>query len=168
MREILFRGKRLDDGEWVCGNSIVMLNNPEADKPYDIAIFDEHWQLWQTVDPETVGQYTGLTDKNGKKIFEGDIVRYAYLDEYRCYLESLESPEDYVGCNFDNMWTIDVVVCCINIGYPAFDLNGHDWEVNGLSNLSESTEYYFEVIGNIHDNPELLEVKNEYYNIWMR
>ena len=109
--------------------------------------------------PETVGQYTGLTDKNGVKIFEGDIVRYAYLDEYRCYLESLESPEDYEGCNFDNMWTIDVVVCCINIGYPAFDLNRHDWEVNGLSNLSESTEYYFEVIGNVHDNPELLEVE---------
>lgn len=155
MREILFRGKHAVSGEWIYGDLLCSKGNyyiHERGKPIvsyvpPMAAFG------------TVGEWTGLKDKNGKKIFEGDIVRYAYLDEYRCYLESLESPEDYEGCNFDNMWTIDVVVYCINIGYPAFDLNGHDWEVNGLSNLSESTEYYFEVIGNVHDNPELLEVE---------
>lgn len=155
MREILFRGKHAVSGEWIYGDLLCSKGNyyiHERGKP-----------IVSYVSPMaafgTVGEWTGLTDKNGVKIFEGDIVRYAYLDEYRCYLESLESPEDYEGCNFDNMWTIDVVVYCINIGYPAFDLNGHNWEVNGLSNLSESTEYYFEVIGNIHDNPELLEDK---------
>lgn len=157
MREILFRGKRVDNGEWIFG---FYFNVPEHHNP-DLSgksiIISINNGLYFEVVPETVGQYTGLKDKSGVKIFEGDIVRYAYLDEYRCYLESLESPEDYEGCNFDNMWTIDVVVCCINIGYPAFDLNRHDWEVNGLSKLSESTEYYFEVIGNVHDNPELLE-----------
>ena len=107
--------------------------------------------------PETVGQYTGLKDKNGKRIFEGDIIRYADEYEYRMYLESLECPEDYQDNAFDNMWTIDEVVYGINVGYPAFDLNKHDWEVNGLSNLVESRAFYYEVIGNIHSNPELLE-----------
>lgn len=157
IKEILFRGKRVDNGKWVYGSYIRFRADENAFDAHQIYSYYNN-ELYDVIS-KTVGQYTGLKDKNGKKIFEGDIVRYAYLDEYRCYLESLESPEDYEGCNFDNMWTIDVVVYCINIGYPAFDLNGHDWEVNGLSNLSESTEYYFEVIGTIYDNPELLEDK---------
>lgn len=133
MREILFRGKRLDGGEWVCGNSIIMLNNPEADKPYDIAIFDEHWQLWQTVEPETVGQYTGLKDKNGKKIFEGDICG--------CFCKTqifeVKYCDDRCGYFFDE---------CVTSGgcKPAPEC---------LGNLRNTIE----VIGNIHDNPELLD-----------
>lgn len=137
MREILFRGKRLDGGEWVCGNSIMIWDNPEADKPYDIAIFDEHWQLWQTVEPETVGQYTGLTDKNGKKIFEGDIVQYQ--PEYWC--EPTYSVVEY---------------CADKYNYPAFDLEKHDYEANGLQCAHEEGTGC-EVIGNIFDNPEFSE-----------
>lgn len=156
MREILFRGKRIDNGEWVYGSGI----NQGAD------IIDyERWAfiyddiIRHEVIPETVGEYTGLKDKNGNKIFEGDIIRYAFEDEYRYYTESLENPEDYEGISFNDLWTIDEVVYGLNIGYPAFDLSNHNWEVNGLSNLNDSGQYFYEVIGNIHDNPELLEVE---------
>ena len=146
MREILFRGKRTNNGEWVEGDLIHL--------PNGISILANGYSY---VISETVGQYTGLTDKNGKKIFEGDIIRYTDSDEYEMYIESLECPEEYEGTTFENMWTIDEVVYGIAINYPAFDLNRHDWEINGLSNLSESGCYYYEVIGNIHDNPELLK-----------
>lgn len=153
MREIIFRGQRKDNKEWVTGNLFI----DEKNEKYEILVGYTNYRIAWEVLPETVGQYTGLKDKNGKRIFEGDIIRYADIDEYRMYLESLECPEDYQENAFYNMWTIDEVVYGINVGYPAFDLNKHDWEVNGLSNLNESGGFYYEVIGNIHLNPELLE-----------
>ena len=157
MREILFRGKRKDNGEWIegyycnCVKAVGMETIPSIQQTNDNSLY------FREVIPESVGQYTGLTDKNGKKIFEGDIIRYADEGEYRCYLESLECPEDYESVSFNDLWTIDEVVYGINIGYPAFDLNNHEWEINGLSCLNDSGQYFYEVIGNIHDNPELME-----------
>lgn len=158
MREILFRGKRIDNGEWVEGCGIIATENW-------VSIFtviddiDENSSEVNEIEvlPETVGQYVGKTDKNGKKIFEGDIIRYADLYDYNCYLECIDNSEAYDDIDLGNIWTIDEVVYGIKVGYPAFDLNKSDFEINGLSELSESGQYFYEVIGNIHDNPELIQ-----------
>lgn len=158
-REILFRGKRKNNGEWVQGD---LRCNPYGERAIYIVspINNQDTTGGNEVIPETIGQYTGLTDKNGKKIFEGDIIRYADLYDYNCYLESIDNPEVYDNIDLGNIWTIDEVVYGIKVGYPAFDLNKHDFEANGLSELSESGQYFYEVIGNIHDNPELLKAMN--------
>ena len=154
MREILFRGKRTDNGEWVYGD---LIQNVDCLKIREQEKSIKNIAKSYEVDLETVGQFTGLLDENGKKIFEGDIIRYAELYEYNCYIESLDNFEAYDNVDFGDIWTVDEVVYGIKIGYPAFDLNRHNFEVNGLSELNESGGYFYEVIGNIYDNPELLE-----------
>ena len=94
MREILFRGKTNYEGkdsEWVYGGLL-----PESASTFPIIVRDydndEEWigiLEWATVDPETVGQCTGLTDKNGKKIFEGDIVN--------CITSDFDGSDKYVS-----------------------------------------------------------------------
>lgn len=92
MRNILFRGKRIDNGEWAYGYYSEFHNRPTVDMPNSCQIFvpDENAYfcgssiggLWHVVDSETVGQFTGVYDYNGKRIFEGDIVRDAFLDDF--------------------------------------------------------------------------------------
>lgn len=147
MREILFRGKSVNDGNWVQGSLVVTKIEPADDAPIKhyhiedmtIGVFPNEFQsgLSETVDPETVGQFTGLTDKNGKRIFEGDIVRFA---------------ERRIGG--EDVFVVEQV---------AFDEGGfcthryflNNWLRNGLCRNTKLEG--IEVIGNIHDNPELLE-----------
>ena len=78
MREIKFRGKRIDNGEWVYGNYIKV--TPYEDNGGHRICSQDSWDMFE-VDPETVGQFTDLKDKNGKEIYEGDILDHlAYAD----------------------------------------------------------------------------------------
>ena len=130
MREILFRGKRTDNGEWIEGFYSAEEYNPYIGKiEYipRIQIIGKCVSLG--VIPETVGQYTGLTDKNGVRIFEGDIVERV-SDGERAVISWLKYSACF-GLSFDG-W------CC---GFDDYDFSPND----------------FKAIGNIHDNPELLE-----------
>lgn len=141
MREILFRGKCVDSGEWVYGNLIEdKWGDDNGNTIYAILqdrVAPGIVELWTPVRviPETVGQYTGLTDKNGKKIFEGDIC----------------------GC-FCNTQIFEVKYCKERCGYFLDDcVRSGDCEPapECLGNLRNTME----VIGTIYDNPELLEAK---------
>ena len=123
MREILFHGKRVDNGEWVEGD-VLQTRYHSGHIEYQI--------MPQTpvssavpVLPETIGQYTGLTDKNRIKIFEGDIIEFH------------EEIGKIKYSDYD----------------AAFDIIFDTWNTN----FSVTDERRIEVIGNIHDNPELME-----------
>lgn len=120
-REIKFRGKRTDNGEWVYG----YLTVSKLNKFYKIHFQDDEF-VWREIEviPETVGQFTGLCDKNEKEIYEGDIVK--------CYY-------------FDHVETSVITKHAIfNISPVFYDYNG---------NYIHHDEYSIEVIGNVHDNP---------------
>ena len=129
MRDILFRGKRLDNGEWVEGFYTYCTDGDKLSHRIYISFAETYGgetlhPLWLEVDPATVGQYTGLTDKNGKRIFEGDIVKCTN------YHGAVEGNVDYSESLF--------YLACSS-GY--------------------SDEYLFncsdiEVIGNIHDKED--------------
>ena len=125
MRDIIFRGKREDNGEWIAESETYIKDGDGTwlcDKSNDVV----------KVVPETVGQYTGLTDKNGKKIFEGDILG-GYLDDN--YPENLTVME-VVWCKC--WWGTKEIGC---------DPDPLEWEDGEI----------LEVVGNIHDNPEMIE-----------
>ena len=150
MREIKFRGKRVDNGEWVYGlpvnycnkTYILVLTDFEEERVYEQYPHKEMWPY--EVIPETVGQYTGLKDTNGQRIFEGDIISYLHDD----WIE----PE------------VGVVKYMSDDGYPAFELEHspvfddehYVVECNMLALLDQSGDYSYFVAGNIYDNPELM------------
>ncbi len=157
-REILFRGKRKDNGEWVYGayfnlhhnddrthlHHFIIPNNTPIPKDKPIG------EIQVEVIPETVGQYTGLTDKNGKRIWEGDVItdfrgEYSYVVCFgECELEVINFYCRHHGAKNPHK----------AYGLYAKPISGSKFG-NGLFENNESLE----VIGNIHDNPELLTVK---------
>lgn len=132
MREILFRGKRMDNGEWVTGTPFIFADRCKmiqavAVHPDFVDEGNVYYSEGFPVDPETVGQFTGLTDKNGKRIFEGDVVEISH--------------DAYPGVKGE-----------------VFFKNGSFM----LKNVSDVLTLYgflpwCEVIGNRFDDPELLE-----------
>ena len=142
MREILFRGKRVDNGEWVMGymlmsewnNSVYIVTQDECNYNAGGSYFDG---CIEEVIPETVGQYTGLTDKDGKKIFEGDICRFREWSKG------------------DMCW-----IGKVHYEHQQFVISGNpnkECESEFLLVLSRFIPENIEIIGNIHDNPELLK-----------
>lgn len=139
MREILFRGKRIDNGEWVEGSLIT-----EYYKNHGVVMISPSEDETYKVDPDTIGQYTGLTDRNGKKVFEGDIVHYIYdggkENGWKADQNSI-IKWDFSGFYMDGI----------------FGSNKYACRSGWLENIACNGGKFFEVIGNIHDNQELLE-----------
>ena len=135
MREILFRGKRVDNGEWVEGD-LRHGNYFGGDKTVYI-VQNEVYTVNIPVIPETVGQYTGLIDKNGRRIFEGDIIKIP--DDYEQY-----------GHNAGQLYAVYFAFGGFRLK-PKFNKEARGYW------LEDDGEV--EVIGNIHDNPELLGVE---------
>lgn len=133
MREILFRGKTKVHKKWVygwyCGK---ILSEDMSSTEESSQIIDDKTLYWHTCEAETIGQFTGMTDKNGKRIFEGDIVTYCWEDG-----KFVKFKIEFVQGEFlavpvkqrKDVWAIRI--------------SGQDEEL--------------EVIGNIHDTLELLE-----------
>ena len=136
MREILFRGKRMDNGEWETG-SLVIIRGACSDK--EVFIADKMTGYHTPVIPETVCQFTGLYDKNGMKIFEGDIVRTKKYGKVIGHT----NVNDYDAFQV----VYEPAIFRLVNSTRGFNLVGQaiDWEV----------------IGNIYDNPELLGVRDE-------
>lgn len=135
-RQILFRGKRVDNGEWGFGD--LEHNGKNVPK----------WVNGNEIVPETVGQFTGLTDRNGKKIFEGDIIK-AYFQP-----QNFKNPPYAIGSVIFENGTFKVVVHSSknSIEYKVFekeDIAAYSIEHNFLDRY-----YVLEVIGNIYDKAE--------------
>ena len=152
MREILFRGKRVDNGEWVCGYYVLRKRPYFKDKGANFEHIicdnlviddfnDKHFvdtiPITYSVDPETVGQYTGLTDKNGRKIFEGDICKFKRFNDV------------HIGKVVFNVTTASFIMWY----QPIVGAYGEKATQKMLLSVCDNIE----VVGNIHDNPELME-----------
>lgn len=136
MRKILFRGKRTDNGEWETGFLVAVRGETSGEQVF---IADKMTGYHTPVDPKTVGQYTGLTDRNGTKIFEGDICTIRIPNIYGDFTE-------YTPC----VWYFERgCFCCVD------DITGEGWSGDGYGYVDTASNN-IELIGNIHDNPELL------------
>lgn len=129
MREIIFRGKSVDDGKWKEGYFCPCCFGHFPCSPAIVSKDEIEKGCWrpEEVDPKTIGQYTGLKDKNGKRIFEGDILEVCMTGKV-----VIEFDDGIFGAHFEE--------------YGLLPLRRSLFGEGGI------------IIGNIHDNPELLEV----------
>ena len=142
MREILFRGKRIDNGEWVSSGNLITFTDEGEGRQFFIPqvnakctcthdeqdnIISFNSGMFYKVDPEPVGQFTGMTDKNGKRIFEGDVVRFD-----------------------SGVFVVRFYDCRMGFGFSGQFGRGC------VAGFTMTNWEDIEVLGNIHDNPELL------------
>lgn len=133
-REIKFRGKRFDNGEWKYGNLII-----DDSGNCEIVDYENNYEIRYDVRGETIGQYTGLKDKNWKEIYEGDV---------------LGTDGKVVG------WVKgDVRGYCYDVVYVNHPAGEKRWTL--YSTVVDDYPNKIEVIGNIHDNPDLLLEKRQ-------
>ena len=146
MRQILFRGKTLDNGEWVYGSLFgkrhIAVEIREGEEP--VSSFGVATYRWVEVIPETVGQYTGLDDKNGVKIFDGDILLEKDAGVWEKFTKADGSEwSKFAGKREDKKYTV------------FFDEKKAQFTTEGC--WLWALVKLVKVIGNIHDNPELVE-----------
>lgn len=162
MREILFRAKRTDNGEWVEGN---VIHSYDADEEYKAIIIpvkssdmytdtddnDIGFETWNKVNPETLCQYTGLKDKNGNRIWENDIVSC----EHEKYPE--DNPQEVYpllpeAIKYKRNYAVEFINTGSSYGYRLRNKSIHFMIAGNVI-----YNHKIEVIGNIFDNPELLK-----------
>lgn len=150
MREILFRGKRTDNGIWIYGSLFKRI--------FTHYIFPLPSKTSMTeVQGDTIGQFTGLNDKNGKKIFEGDV--FKFQDEI------FESYHTSCGTEYNSWETENYGVVGYNEDYGRYEFVQYKYDNNTVeADLHENKYLEFadfvnelEIIGNIHDNPGLIK-----------
>ena len=135
MREILFHGKRADNGEWVEGD-LLQTKYHSGHIEYQIMPQTPVSSAYPVL-PETVGQYTGLTDRNGKRIFEGDICKFKRFNDV------------HIGKVVFNVTTASFIMWY----QPIVGAYGEKATQKMLLSVCDNIE----VVGNIHGNPELME-----------
>ena len=142
IREVIFRGKGADNGEWVEGD-VLQTRYHSGHIEYQIMPQTPVSSAYPVL-PETVGQYTGLTDRNGVRIFEGDICRFKRFNDI------------YIGKIVFNVKTASFVMWYQSIVGAYGEKATHKMLLSVCDGI--------EVIGNIHDNPELLGGENNGIN----
>lgn len=149
MREIMFHGKRVNNGEWVEGYYVKKTDPLLGIEKHFIVKQEygkynilESFEFWYEVIPETVGQYTGKKDKNGVRIFEGHILRF-----FRDELQVVEWEEEWSNLA---LHTYGTIMTKKNGKFVKKQVEGWNW-------LDDYPLHETLILGNIHDNPELLE-----------
>ena len=172
MKEVLFRGKTVDENKWIQGSLVRALGYLDEDEKFFIipedALYYNHgeFDFVKEVRRETVGQYTGLKDKNGQRVFEGDIVKVKHTLQ-NCSKEDLpKTPRRGYGAK-----VVDGVWCAFNLEYfrnykIIFKPDRQQLMIRNKQDyhyLCDTFVRYHEVavIGNIHDNPNLLDEVKE-------